>query len=154
MHSLNLPVDSEAISEWTDILQLFLPTPAPTQDVQYSSLTAFSLNAFIRYEMCFCQPKAKMIVFLCHSLWRQQGYWPFISVLQRGSDTAHKSYSQLEQAAPYGPSFHIPKEDCIAHVTKRMGTNLRKKVAEYKGRKTCSKMLYSTATALLFSKHA
>ena len=66
-------------------------------------------------------------------------YSPFVG------DGDSKSYSQLEQAAPYGPSFHIPKEDCIAHVTKRMGTNLRK---------TCSKMLYSTATALLFSKHA
>lgn len=75
-------------------------------------------------------------------------YSPFVG------DGDGKSYSQLEQAAPYGPSFHIPKEDCIAHVTKRMGTNLRKKVAEYKGRKTCSRMLYSTATALLFSKHA
>ncbi|CAH3024408.1 unnamed protein product [Porites evermanni] len=72
-------------------------------------------------------------------------YSPFVG------DGDSKSYSQLEQAAPYGRSFHKPKEDCIAHVTKRMGTNLRKKVAEYKGRKTCSKMLYSTATALLFS---
>lgn len=48
-------------------------------------------------------------------------YSPFVG------DGDSKSYSQLEQAAPYGPSFHIPKEDCIAHVTKRMGTNLRKK---------------------------
>ncbi|XP_073244432.1 uncharacterized protein [Porites lutea] len=56
-------------------------------------------------------------------------YSPFVG------DGDSKSYSQLEQAAPYGRSFHKPKEDCIAHVTKRMGTNLRKKVAEYKGKK-------------------
>lgn len=163
MDSLNLSVDSGAVSEWKDILQLFLPTlaPPPPQDVQYSSLTAFSRNAFIRYEMYFCQPKAKMIVFFVSQSMEVAGvltlykrtpegirYSPFVG------DGDSKSYSQLEQAAPYGRSFHKPKEDCIAHVTKRMGTNLRKKVAEYKGRKTCSKMLYSTATALLFSKHA
>ena len=109
----------------------------------------------------FVNLKQKMIVFFVSQSMEAAGvltlykrtpegirYSPFVG------DGDSKSYSQLEQAAPYGPSFHIPKEDCIAHVTKRMGTNLRKKVAEYKGRKTCSKMLYSTATALLFSKHA
>ena len=38
-------------------------------------------------------------------------YSPFVG------DGDSKSYSQLEQAAPYGPSFHILKEECIAHVT-------------------------------------
>jgi len=35
--------------------------------------------------------------------------------------------------APYGPAVYIPKEDCIAHVTKRMGTALRKLTTTHKG---------------------
>ena len=34
---------------------------------------------------------------------------------------------------PYGPAVYIPKEDCIAHVTKRMGTTLRKLTTTHKG---------------------
>lgn len=37
-------------------------------------------------------------------------------------DGDSKSYPEVCKMAPYGPAVYIPKEDCIAHVTKRMGT--------------------------------
>ena len=40
----------------------------------------------------------------------------------------------MRNAAPYGPAVFIYKEDCIAHVTKRMGSNLRSIITKYKGR--------------------
>ena len=54
-------------------------------------------------------------------------YTPFVG------DGDSKSYSEVVQLSPYGPAFYIPKEDCISHVTKRMGTALRKLQKELKG---------------------
>lgn len=48
-------------------------------------------------------------------------------------DGDSKSYAEVTAMQPYGPSVYIPKEDCIAHVTKRMGTALRRLVTTYKG---------------------
>jgi len=42
-------------------------------------------------------------------------YIPFIG------DGDSKAYSNVSQAHPYGPSVYIPKEECVANVTKRMG---------------------------------
>ena len=44
-----------------------------------------------------------------------------------------KSYSSICKSLPYGAGVTIPKEDCIGHVTKRMGTALRKVKADYGG---------------------
>ena len=44
-----------------------------------------------------------------------------------------KSYSSICKSLPYGAGVIIPKEDCIGHVTKRMGTALRKVKADYGG---------------------
>ncbi|KAK2555955.1 hypothetical protein P5673_022236 [Acropora cervicornis] len=46
-----------------------------------------------------------------------------------------KSYSSICKSLPYGAGVTIPKEDCIGHVTKRMGTALRKVKADYGGKK-------------------
>jgi hypothetical protein len=54
-------------------------------------------------------------------------YIPFIG------DGDCSSYSQVCIKKPYGPSVFIPKVDCISHVTKRMGSNLRSLVRDYKG---------------------
>ncbi len=54
-------------------------------------------------------------------------YIPFVG------DGDSKSYSKVCQERPYGPSIFIPKQDCISHVTKRMGTHLRNLHKEYKG---------------------
>lgn len=54
-------------------------------------------------------------------------YIPFIG------DGDSKAYSAVCKANPYGPAEFIPKEECIAHVTKRMGTGLRTLLKEYKG---------------------
>ena len=51
-------------------------------------------------------------------------YIPFIG------DSDSSSYSQIF----YCPSVFIPKVDCIAHVTKRMRSNLRSLVRDYKGK--------------------
>lgn len=40
----------------------------------------------------------------------------------------------MRNAKPYGPAVEIEKEECIAHVTKRMGSNLRASVQKYKGK--------------------
>ena len=55
-------------------------------------------------------------------------YIPFIG------DGDSSLYSQICVEVPYGPSVFIPKVDCITHVTKRMGSNLRSLVCDYKGK--------------------
>ena len=45
-------------------------------------------------------------------------YIPFVG------DGDSKSYASVTKSEPYGPGVFIPKEDCIGHVTKRMGTAL------------------------------
>ena len=54
-------------------------------------------------------------------------YIPFIG------DGDSSAYSSICVQQPYGPTVYIPKEDCISHVTKRMGTNLRALIRDYKG---------------------
>ena len=54
-------------------------------------------------------------------------YIPFVG------DGDSKSYSSVCKSLPYGAGVTIPKEDCIGHVTKRMGTALRKVKADYGG---------------------
>ena len=54
-------------------------------------------------------------------------YIPFVG------DGDSKSYTEVRKMAPYGRANYIPKEDCIAHVTKRMGTALRKLTTTHKG---------------------
>jgi hypothetical protein len=54
-------------------------------------------------------------------------YIPFIG------DGDCSSYNQVSIEKPYGESVYIPKVDCISHVTKRMGSNLRSLVRDYKG---------------------
>ena len=56
-------------------------------------------------------------------------YTPFVG------DGDSKSYAEVSKLAPYGPAFCIPKEECIGHVTKRMGNALRKLQTEYKGKR-------------------
>lgn len=58
---------------------------------------------------------------------RKLRYIPFIG------DGDSSSYSRICIEKPYGEVVFIPKVDCIAHVTKRMGTNLRSLVRDYKG---------------------
>ena len=54
-------------------------------------------------------------------------YIPFVG------DGDSKSYKAVIDSDPYGAGEFIPKEDCIGHVTKRMGTALRKLHETYKG---------------------
>lgn len=54
-------------------------------------------------------------------------YIPFVG------DGDSKSYAEVKKMAPYGEAVFIPKEDCIGHVTKRVGTALRKLQTTYKG---------------------
>ena len=49
-------------------------------------------------------------------------------------DGDSESYTIVKNAAPYGPAVYIDKEECIAHVTKRMGSNLRALVNKYSGK--------------------
>jgi len=48
-------------------------------------------------------------------------------------DGDSKSYTEVCKMAPYGPAVYIPEEDCITHVTKQMGTVLRKLTTTHKG---------------------
>lgn len=54
-------------------------------------------------------------------------YIPFVG------DGHSKSYSSMLKSQPYDPAVYIPKEDCIGHVTKWIGTALRKLTTTYKG---------------------
>eukprot|EP00795_Rhopilema_esculentum_P017497 gene17497-9115_t len=50
-------------------------------------------------------------------------------------DGDSKAFSAVRELAPYGPDVKIEKEDCINHVSKRMGSALRNLVAESKAQK-------------------
>lgn len=58
---------------------------------------------------------------------RKLKYIPYIG------DGDSKAYSAVCKDQPYGPAEFIPKEECVSHVTKRMGSGLRKLLTEYKG---------------------
>ena len=62
-------------------------------------------------------------------------YIPFVG------DGDSKSYTEVCKLVPYGPAVYIPKEDCIAHVTKRIGTALRKLTTTHKGEQICDSAL-------------
>ena len=48
-------------------------------------------------------------------------------------DGDSKSYATISKAMSYVPLVHIVKEECVSHVTKRMGTGLRETVKQCKG---------------------
>lgn len=48
-------------------------------------------------------------------------------------DGDSSSYREVCKAQVYGPTKVIGKEEDVCHVTKRMGTNLRALVRDYKG---------------------
>ena len=51
-------------------------------------------------------------------------------------DGDSSAYSTVDRERPYSPTVFIKKEECVNHITKRMGTNLRRLIKEYKGKKT------------------
>ena len=48
-------------------------------------------------------------------------------------DGDSSSYTNVDTNRPYGAMYAIEKRDCVNHVTKRMGTNLRALIKDYKG---------------------
>ena len=56
-------------------------------------------------------------------------YNPFIG------DGDSSAYSTIDRERPYGATVFVRKKECVNYVTKRMGTNLRRLVKEYKGKK-------------------
>ena len=59
---------------------------------------------------------------------RELRYMPYVG------DGDSKGYARVQYAKPYGSAVEIEKEECIAHVIKRMGSNLRVTVQKYKGK--------------------
>ena len=55
-------------------------------------------------------------------------YRPFIG------DGDSSSYSTVQKEMPYGPLYFMEKAECTNHVTKRMGTGLRKLLQNNKGK--------------------
>ena len=51
-------------------------------------------------------------------------------------DGDSSAYSTVDRERPYSPTVFIKKEECVNHITKRMGTNLRRLIKENKGKKT------------------
>lgn len=50
------------------------------------------------------------------------------------SDGDSKTFNHLVKEEVYGPSVAILKEECINHVSKRLGTALRNLVSEWRGK--------------------
>ena len=50
-------------------------------------------------------------------------------------DGDSKSFIAVQNASPYGPHVKIEKEECVGHVQKRVGTNLRKLKKNFAGKK-------------------
>ena len=70
-------------------------------------------------------------------------YNPFIG------DGDSSAYSTVDKLRPYGALFFTEKRECVNHVTKRMGTNLRTLVRENKGNKLYA-YRFTNATFLQF----
>ena len=56
-------------------------------------------------------------------------YRPYIG------DGDSSSYAAVVLDDPYGYKYPVEKEECVNHITKRMGTNLRELLRMYKGKK-------------------
>ena len=65
-------------------------------------------------------------------------------------DGDSKAYSSVKNSMPYGPLVYINKEECRAHILKRMGTGLRTIVKNYKGM-CCWSNFFSHPPVLKFS---
>ncbi|XP_057313669.1 uncharacterized protein LOC130654985 [Hydractinia symbiolongicarpus] len=50
-------------------------------------------------------------------------------------DGDSSAFSNVDKERPYCATCFVAKEECVNHVTKRMGTNLRKLVKDMKGKK-------------------
>ena len=50
-------------------------------------------------------------------------------------DGDSSSYSNIDRVRPYGQAFFVEKDECVRHVTKQMGTNLREVVRSEKGKR-------------------
>ena len=50
-------------------------------------------------------------------------------------DGDSKGFSEVRNAQPYGPDLSVEKEECIGHVQKRVGSNLRELKKSLKGKK-------------------
>ena len=48
-------------------------------------------------------------------------------------DGDSSSYSNIDRTRPYGQAFFVEKDECVGHVTKRMGTGLREIIKSEKG---------------------
>ena len=48
-------------------------------------------------------------------------------------DGDSSSYPAVDKERPYGAMVFVQKQKCVNHATKRMGTNLRSLLREYKG---------------------
>ena len=57
-------------------------------------------------------------------------------------DGDSKAYRRVQQEQPYGEAFPVRKEECVGHVQKRMGTNLRKLLDAKKGRLPYAEQVY------------
>ena len=58
-------------------------------------------------------------------------------------DGDSKSYVTVPKAMPYGPLVHIEREECVSHITKRMGTGLREIIKQCKGNFNISSCAFS-----------
>jgi hypothetical protein len=56
-------------------------------------------------------------------------YRPYIG------DGDSSSFHEVELGMPYGALYPVEKEECVNHITKRMGTNLRELLRMHKGKK-------------------
>lgn len=65
-------------------------------------------------------------------------------------DGDSNSYLSVVNAQPYGPLVSIAKEDCISHVTKRMGNGLREIVKANKGITCIILILYILSCIYVF----
>ncbi|GFX43981.1 uncharacterized protein TNCV_4112601 [Trichonephila clavipes] len=68
-----------------------------------------------------------------HKLWQrsEDNGFRYATPLSHGDA---KRYQYLKNKEVYGPEIKIKKEECINHVSKRLGTSLRKAVKEWRAR--------------------
>ena len=75
------------------------------------------------------ESEAAKLIWLRSAESRQLRYTTFIG------DGDTKSFKAVADVKPYGPGVLVRKEECVGHVQKRVGSNLRKLKKELKGQK-------------------
>ena len=125
-------LDYEALSRYClqcSTLKRLLAKQDLTQDAYDQQMASHSCSANSTCSAPGMEAQAAKMIWQRSVEQRQVRYTTFIG------DGDTKSFKAVCDVAPYGPDVAITKEECVGHVQKRVGSNLRKLKKDMTGKK-------------------